>query len=287
MPILIGETMLRKLTLAALLGAPLLFAQNAEKKASGTDAQAAGTQAQPAGGRIRDERVAVENLSFWKKNATDGKGDYLEFSFDIVNKAEDAIPLKMFIIGFNEKDLVDAEYRRYVEYPKWRVFDEDKRLHKIMLYASIPETKHEEVAKFARAKEEAVAKNGGYKPKEEPAPEPGSKKKPTLKEFLQYVQYIHENPTSGLDLLLQGYENANYTLKCEGDKAGGKKCFEKKGDYLIEEKALKINVWGKLLAKYRGDRKFFNHLGVILYDSESKKIVHRQFYSIGGRFKIY
>jgi hypothetical protein len=258
--------MLRKLTIIMLLGAPLLFGQNTDSKESGPDTQ-------PSAGRIRDERVSVENLSFWKKNATDGKGDYLEFTFDIVNKTEDNIPLKMFVIAFNEKDLVDAQYRRYVEYPKWRVFDEDKQLHKIVLFNSIPETKHDDVAAFARKKEEAVAKNGGFKPREAPSQSAGDKKKTTLGQFLSYVEYIHENPTSGLDVMLQGFEDTKFTRKVEPT-------------YRIEEKALKVNVWGKLLSRYRVDRKFFNHIGLILYDTESKKIVHRQFYSINGRFKI-
>ncbi|MBN8219702.1 MAG: hypothetical protein J0L53_02195 [Spirochaetes bacterium] len=265
--------MLRKIIFATLLAAPLVFAQTNENKGSGTKAPT-GTEAQPAGGRIRDERVTVENMTFWKKNATDGKGDYLEFTFDIVNKTEDNIPLKMFIIAFNERDLVDAEYRRYVEYPKWRKWDEDKKMHKLVLYNSIPETKHEEVAAFARKKEEAVAKNGGYKPKEEePQPAGNKKKSPTLKQFLQYVQYIHENPNSGLDVMLQGFEDTKFTRKVEPT-------------YRIEEKALKTNVWGKLLSRYRVDRKFFNHIGLVLYDTEAKKIVHRQFYSINGKFKI-
>lgn len=38
----------------------------------------------------------------------------------------------MFVIAFNEKDLVDKEYRRYVEYPKWRKFDEDKKMHQVV-----------------------------------------------------------------------------------------------------------------------------------------------------------
>lgn len=258
--------MLRKLIFLTLTAAPLVFAQDNAGKVSPPDAQ-------PAGGQIRDERVSVENLSFWKKNATDGKGDYLELTFDIVNKTEDSIPLKMFIIGFNEKDLIDAQYRRYVEYPKWRRFDEDKQLHKIVLFNSIPEIKHEDVAAYAKKKEEAVAKNGGFKPREdEPAPA-GAKNKTTLKQFLHYVQYIHEKPESGVDILLQGFEDAKYTRKVE--KA-----------YRIEEKALKTNVWGKLLSRYRVDRKFFNHVGLVLYDTEAKKIVHRQFYSINGRFKI-
>jgi hypothetical protein len=258
--------MLRKLIFFTLTAAPLVFAQDNASKVSPPDAQA-------AGGQIRDERVSVENLSFWKKNATDGKGDYLELTFDIVNKTEDSIPLKMFIIGFNEKDLVDGEYRRYVEYPKWRHFDEDKQMHKIVLFNSIPEIKHEDVAAYARKKEETVAKNGGFKPREEPAAPAGAKNKTTLKQFLHYVQYVHEKPESGVDILLQGFEDAKFTRKIEKT-------------YRIEEKALRTNVWGKLLSRYRVDRKFFNHVGLVLYDTEAKKIVHRQFYSIKGRFKI-
>lgn len=273
--------MLRKLAFFLLFTVAALIAQDADKK--NTEARAE----QPAGGRIRDERIAVENVSFWKKNATDGKGDYLELSFDIVNKTEDPIPLKMFLIAFNERDLVDKEYRRFVEYPKWRVFDEDKKMHKLILFDSIPAINHQEVAAFARKKEEAIAKSGGFKPRIDEEESTGNKKKVTLKKFLQYVQYIHENPNSGIDILLQGYENTNYNIKCASEAKAGKECLKKKGAYLIEEKALKANVWAKLLARYTVDKKFFNHLGIVLYDPEAKKIVHRQFYSISGRFKIY
>ncbi len=279
------NTMLRNLSLLLLLGAPLLFGQAADKKSTETQAAAPGAT-QPSAGFIRDDRVSVEDFSFWKKNATDGKGDYLEFTFNIVNKTEDAIPLKMFLIAFDEKDLVDSQYRRYVEYPEWRKFDEDKKMHKLVLFDSIPEMKHDEVASFARKKEETVAKNGGFKPKEE-APASTSKKRPNLQEFIDYVEFIHQNPTAGIDVSLQGYEDTQYNLKCESEAKTGKKCLEKKGKYLIEEKALRTNVWAKLLARYSVDRKFFNYLGVVLYDTEAKKIVHRQFYKINGRFKTY
>lgn len=266
--------MLRKIILAMLLAAPLVFAQTNENKGSGK--APSGTDAQPAGGRIRDERVTVENMTFWKKFASDGKGDYLEFTFDIINKTEDKIPLKMFVIAFNEKDLVDAQYRRWVEYPKWRKFDEDKKLHKIVLFNGIPEfteAKQKEVADFARAKEKAAADIGQYKLPEQQQ-SAGANKKVTLQDFLRYVQYIHEKPESGLDVMLQGFEDAKFTRKVEPS-------------YRIEEKALKVNVWGKLLSKYRVDRKFFNHIGLVLYDTESKKIVHRQFYSVNGKFRIF
>jgi hypothetical protein len=276
--------MLRKITFALIVTAAALTAQGSEKKSA---AEASPNATQSPGGLIRDDRIAIENLSFWKKNATDGKGDYLEVSFDIVNKTEDPIPLKMFLIAFNEQDLVDKEYRRLVEYPKWRVFDEDKKMHKLVLFDSIPAIKHEDVAAFARQKEETVAKNGGFKPREDAEESTGSKKKTTLKQFLHYVRYVHENPNAGVDILLQGYENTNHSIKCASEAKTGKKCLEKKGAYLIEEKALKVNVWAKLLARYTVDKKFFNHLGLVLYDSESKKIVHRQFYSIKGRFKVY
>jgi len=263
--------MLHKIVFAMLLMAPFVFAQNKDNKAAPSS-----PDTQPAGGRIRDARVAVENMSFWRKFAADGKGDYLEFTFDIVNKSEDNIPLKMFVIAFNEKDLVDGEYRKYVEYPKWRKWDEDKKAHKIVLFNSIPafdDAKQKEVADFARNKEKTAAEMGKYTLPEQQQ-STGANKKVTLQDFLRYVQYIHEKPESGLDLLLQGFEDAKFTRKVTPI-------------YRVEEKALKINVWGKLLSRYRGDRKFFNHIGVVLYDTAEKKIVHRQFYSINGKFKIY
>lgn len=276
--------MVRKIAFALFFSAAALLAQDQPKKAP---ADQPGADSQIAGGLVRDDRLTIDNLTFWKKSSPDGKGDYLELTFEITNKTEDAIPLKMFLIGFNERDLVDKEYRRLVEYPKWRPFDEDKKLHKLILFDSIPALKPEEVSAFVRKKEEAIARNSGAKPREEADDNAGAKKKPTLRQFLQYVQFIHENPNTGIDVLLQGFENTNYNLKCSSEAKTGRKCLEKKGSYLIEEKALKANVWGKLLARYSLDKKFFNHVGLVLYDTEARKVVHRQFYRVRGRFKIY
>jgi len=263
-----------------------LSAQEPAKPANETKPSAELAAQQPVG-RIRDERVSVENVGYWKNSAANGKGEYIEFTFDIHNKSGETIPLKMFVLAFNEKDLVDKEARKFVEYPRWRKFDEDKVKHQLVLFNSIPEIKHDEVAAYAKKKDETVAKNAGLKPRERETQTTSAsgKKKTTLQDFVDYVSYLHDNPTAGIDISLQGFENAVFNVKCEG-KTGKKECEEKRTSYTIEEKAMKVNVWGKLLSPYQGDRKFFNHLGIILYDAESKKIVFRQFYRFEGKFKI-
>lgn len=268
----------------------IVFALNAQepaKPASETRATGELAAQQPVGS-IRDDRVSVENVGYWKNTAANGKGEYIEFTFDIHNKSADTIPLKMFVLAFNEKDLVDAEARKFVAYPRWRKFDEDKMKHQLVLFNSIPEIKHDEVAAYAKKKDEAVSKAAGLKPRERETSTTSAsgKKKTTLQDFVDYVSYLHENPTAGIDVSLQGFENAVFNVKCEG-KTGKKECEEKRTSYTIEEKALKVNVWGKLLSPYNGERKFFNHLGIVLYDVDAKKIVYRQFYRFEGKFKVF
>lgn len=71
----------------------------------------------------------------------------------------------------------------------------------------------------------------------------GSEGKTTLAQFLRYVQYIHEKPEWGVDVLLQGFEDAKFTRKVEPV-------------YRIKKKALKVNVWGKVLSKYQSTVNF-------------------------------
>lgn len=220
-----------------------------------------------AGGSVYDERFEVTNLFYWKKYAPSGRGELLEISFDLENKVEYAIPLKLFIIGFYEKDMVDPIYRQRVEYPTWRERDFEKEKYQIVQFDSIPKLNQEEVAKWA-------AQNRKESPPAEPKNESEKKKRKLIyQKFLDYISYIEAHPEIGIDVPLQGWENATTITK-------------KETTYNVVSSALKTSIWAQLYARYRQDRKFFNHLGIILYDVDDKKIVYRQFLKFNRPFRI-
>ncbi|MCS6984102.1 MAG: hypothetical protein NZM25_03100 [Leptospiraceae bacterium] len=238
-----------------LLFSFLLYAQDAKKE-----------EKVLAGGSVYDERFEVNNLFYRKKYAPSGRGEVLELSFDIENKVEYSIPLKLFIVGFYEKDLVDPQYRQRVEYPKWRERDFEKEKFEIVQFDSLPRLNQEEVSKWA-------AKNRGEELTETKSESDKKKRKYSYQKFLDYISYIEAHPEMGIDVPLQGWENSTTISK-------------KEANYNIVSSALKTSVWAQLYARYRHDRKFFNHLGIILYDNEDKKIAYRQFLKFNRPFRI-
>lgn len=239
-------------------------------------------------GMIVDSRFDVNNINFFKKFSNTGKGEFLDFTFDLVNKTDDGIKLKMFIIAFNEKDESDIEMRKFIEYPQWRKLDFEKNAKHIVFFDALPVIDHTVVADFAKKREDTINKNAGLKPKpEEPADPNKKKKKVPLQDFIDYVVYVHENPQSGVDLELQGFENARFDVKkelrTEPKPEGNSKPEEL---YRITLKALKTSVNGRLYSKYRMDKQFFNHIGLVLYDTDENKIVYRRFFRFKKKFRI-
>ncbi len=220
-----------------------------------------------AGGSAFDERIQIKNFFYWKKYAPSGRGEFLEISFDAINHAEYNIPLKMFIVGFYEHDETDSLYRKYVSYPQWRSRDFEAEVKKIALFDSVPKLDHEEVANWA-------AKNRGEDPQPEAKTESEKRKRKTAyQRFLDYVSYIEAHPDKGIDVPLQGWEDTT-TLT------------SKEAEYNIVSISLKTSVWATLYSRYRQNPVFFNHLGVVLYDMDEKKVVYRQFIKFTRPFRI-
>lgn len=239
-------------------------------------------------GMLVDSRFEVNNINFFKKFSNTGKGEFLDFTFDVVNKTDDTIPMKMFIIAFNEKDETDIEMRKYIEYPKWRKIDFEKNAKHIVFFDALPVIDHAVVADYAKKREDEINKNAGIKPKaEEPADANNKKKKVPLQDFIDYVVYVHENPQAGIDLELQGFEDAKFVVKKEDRKEPKPEGNAKPEElYRITMKALKTSVNGRLYSKYRMDKQFFNHIGLVLYDTQENKVAYRRFFRFKRNFKI-
>ncbi len=212
-------------------------------------------------GAVYSEYLGLENFDFWKKIAPSGRGEFLELSFDVVNKTDVNIPLRMFIIGFHETDeKIESLHRKYNEYPVWRTYDIDAEKKKIVFFQSIPEIATSDVS--------------AWKGKEVPEEQKMSRwRKPVYESFIDYVNYIEQNPDAGIEIPLQGMENTE-TKNLKTDI------------YNVVSKSQKTTVWANLYSRRAATQRFFNHVGIILYDTEEKKVIFRQFYTINDKIKI-
>lgn len=247
-------------------------------------AQGSGGTYSVAGGSTFDERFDVKNVYFSKGIAPSGKGEILHVTLDIVNNDYENIPLKFYLVAFYETDLVaENKARKYNKYPTWRHRDLDAEIKKIIRFESIPEVEHAAVEDWRKNRDAQVRKaQGEEEPKKEEKPKSDDAKKNEAKKrkiayqnFLDYVSYIESAMgEKGIDIKLQGMENSKSETVQEMN-------------YTTVSRAMKASIWGQLYSRYTPKRRFFNHFGLVLYDTEQKKVVYRQFYNFKRKLRIY
>ncbi len=204
-------------------------------------------------GTINSDRFTVENLSFFRKYDYRDRKEVLEVMFDIKNKTLDTLDLKLFLLGFHQKDGINSKYRKLVPYPSWRKRDLDKYNFKIVFLDSIPKINPNDVARIGALdslSEETM----------------GSK----YASFLSYIRHIEKNSDSGIPFKLYSFEDTPIT------KA------KQESFYKITELRASTNIVGIFHMKYRLNRQFdsINHVGILISDTQKKTITHRQFYKL-------
>ena len=201
-------------------------------------------------GTLEDERFNVKNFSLMQRFHPSGKGEVLEVLFDIENITIYPLNLKFFIIAFHEKNAIDPQYRKRVTYPTWRKLDFEKEKISIVLLDSIPKINKQDI-------------------------DPTKKELYKFPGFLDYVKYIERKPETGITFKIGGIDNSPTGEAQDGDS------------YSITEARLKTSIKGYLYIPYSIRHYNFNHVGVILYDTDKKQTVYRQFYRLTGHLKIF
>ena len=197
----------------------------------------------------------VKNVSFSRRYGSAGKGEVLQVGFEVHNKTSKRVDLKLFVVGFHEKDNVDPVRRWRIEYPRWRVKDFDKEDLHIVLLDSVPTIERKRVDPNINADDEF-----------------------TFPRFIEYVQYLDKNPANGIPFKVYGLEDMPPTTLKPAD-------LKKGNNYQIVNAKFKTNVTTLLFSKYKPGHKFFNYIGIIIYDSQNKT-AFRHFYRLKYKIKI-
>lgn len=210
------------------------------------------TELPTEGGALNNQTLFVKNFSFFRKASPDGRGEQLEIFFNIINAKEKSRNLAVTVVAFNEKDHTDNPMRKYIEYPKWRTVDLDKRLKMINRFRSVPEIDKSVI-------------------------DPNKKGDDEYPNFLEYTDYISKNPQSGIKIPLQGYREA-------------KLIEEQTKDYNLISKSLDSAVFVRFFKEYDYFQKkndFFNYIGIFIYDVDMGELVYRQFFHFTKPPRLY
>lgn len=238
------------------------------------------------GGSTYDDRFRVKNFSFWRRLVPSGKGEILEIFFDIENKTDREIPLRLFLLGFYEQDLRDKEFRSLFSYPSWRKRDFEKEQHEILFLDSIPKVDQKKFAEWQKARQQDKVETRNEETKADEKTEDNKTDSETTESeeakkyrdhylsFLEYVNYLESHANEGVEFKLQGMENVSREV------ATGE-------NIRVVMGAMKSSVFTELYSRYRSDQKFFNHLGLVLFDTEKQEVVYRQFFKFKKKLRIY
>lgn len=226
------------------------------------------------GGSLYDDRFGIENFSFYKKYASNGKGEILEMYFDLVNHTDNKMDFKVFIFGICERNKVSKEREFKGGYPKWRKRDFEKEAHIIHNFHSIPSIDKEKVKEWAI--DTRIRLNEKRDEKEKLSLNKEAMQENYDVKLIDYISYAEENIETGIDVTLRGNEESLETAKTSIGGSG----------YQMFQNPRKTTIISHLFSKFRKDYSYFNRIGLIIYDKELKKVVYRQFFRIDADLKI-
>ena len=223
----------------------------------------------------KDIRFVVSKPTFSRHLAVDGSGEYLDVIFDIQNHTTESINFYLFVSAYNESDLVDKKYRKWVPHTKWRKRDfykEDFIVNKVSITpkdilpsliwdANDPDQAHYRA--LSTLKKNFVSTT-------RPLPE-------VYPPMWKYLEYIRHNPKTGVAFQLSGAlvppaDKAIQTGKARAllyEKEGKARMSKKdKPKYTIENSPHLSMIYTYHFSDFGRDRNFFNRVAIQLFDAE-------------------
>jgi len=263
-----------------------------------------------ATGVLTDDSITVKNFNFVKRFGEAGKGNYLDFSFTIKNNTDFPIKMKMFAMGFYEKNEAEPKYskkykyRKYIKYPKWRKRDFEKEKRNIVYLDSIPKVDRKVVYSWLKTNKPETFENQygrvyNYTDKKWEYKKLGRYDYPFLLDFINYVD-VNIKDKLGLNIDLWGMENNKFNATTDDKKTEKNEGFgdhvKAERTHLIIKDTLETTFIGRFYSRTRKRNRFFNNFGIILYavsskdyekkDIAIKKIVFRKFFKFDKRLKV-
>ena len=195
-----------------------------------------------------DPRFDLRNISFFKNIRPGKNGLELNAVFELHNRTEKELNLKISALAYHQRDLTVSARRKIVEYPQWRNRDLDKEKVFIIRHDVIPEAKKEDI------------ENADLYPESSFVP------------FHYFVSHV-EKQKSGLEIKIRGIDTDRVDDLFDDNV------------FLMHE-MLKTTINFKLRTRYTEQNIFFNYFGLVITDAETGKVVFTQLYYFDKPFRI-
>lgn len=233
---------------------------------------------------IYDPRFRVKKISFVRRHADTGRGEFLDVQMDLEGRVEENVDYAIYVYAANEVDTTNPDEREVIPYPRWRKIDTEKDTTRVRFSKITPENFGkkeiwgEELIK--KKQEEVLQKNEqGYDA------EVGE---PT---FDETIQYLIKNPAKALKFTIYGEMGPtadkamihNYTPPTEEEKKRQVHDTLPNHTYTVYGAKYATTILSHHYTQYRPNFVTFNKVAILIFDAKKEKnnLVYRAFLDIG------
>ncbi len=232
-----------------------------------------------------DPRFKVGKISFVRRHAGNGKGEFLDAQIEVENRVYESLNLSIYVFAINETNSIDKEKREIVPYPKWRTFDPLRVNQKINFSNLVPqnlETKEiwgEKRFNDQKADVEARQLRGEKVKLGEPS-------------LSEYVLYLSKNPQKSMPFTLYGEQGPapdkillhNLKAPAEDEERRQINTQVDKHNFTIYNARYQTTIFSHHYTQYRPDFFTFNKVVILIFDQGKaiNKLVYRNFIDLGN-----
>ncbi|EKR64019.1 MULTISPECIES: hypothetical protein [Leptospira] len=258
----------------------MTFSQNAEKP--DPNKKDGGTEYYPLA--YYDERLAVKNISFFRRHSDNGKGEFLDVMVEMENRNFDAAKFSIYILAVNETTAVSAEKRDLVPFPKWRGYDAENSTLVINFQNLMPQKLDSKSVwgeeKYNKAKkdyDDRIAR--------------GEIVKMSLPALTEIITYLTNHSENALEFTIYGEQGpkkdqvliSNFVDQTEEEKKKQAHESLNKHTYTIYNAKYKTTLMSHHYTEYRPGYLTYNKIVILIFNplKEKNKLVYRKFIDVG------
>ncbi len=225
-----------------------------------------------------DSNLEVKNINYLKTYASSGRGEFLNVTFDLINKSEKTKEYLVYVLALHEAVVP-------VPYPSnWRADDPQKNIKIIKFQKLSPELLEDKIV----IGEKTTADMANLKYKSVLNQSLNRLDEPGLDNF---INYLIKNPDKALKVKVFGNESpakSEYitsnlsTLKEERDRDVN--YATENHTWTIQNNKFTTTVTTHHFSLYRNDYLFFNKILVLVFDPSrpNQKLVYRSLQTLNG-----
>ncbi|MBM9578566.1 hypothetical protein JWG45_15570 [Leptospira sp. 201903070] len=257
------------------------YSQNAEKP--DPNKKDGGTDYYPLS--FYDERLAVKNISFFRRHSDNGKGEFLDVMVELENRDFEPAKFSAYILAVNETSSVSAEKRELVPFPKWRGYDSENNTFVINFQNLMPQ-KLEPKTVWGEEKYNKVKKEYDDKIAR------GETVKMGIPALTEMITYLTNHPENALEFTIFGEQGpkkdqvliSNFVDQTEEEKKKQAHESLNKHTYTIYNAKYKATLMSHHYTEYRPGYVSYNKVVILIFNplKEKNKLVYRRFMDVSG-----